>query len=46
MCSVANNFIDFGFVVLMDTVVADGAAPLLPGWHARLRGLHDVGYGP
>ena len=23
MCSVANNFVDFGFTVLMDTVVAD-----------------------
>jgi predicted kinase len=25
MCSLANNFIDFGFTVLMDTVVADRA---------------------
>jgi predicted kinase len=25
LCSVANNFIDFGFVVLMDTVLADRA---------------------
>jgi len=25
MCALANNFIDFGFVVLMDTVVADRA---------------------
>lgn len=24
MCSLANNFVDFGFTVLMDTVVADG----------------------
>jgi predicted kinase len=25
MCSLANNFVDFGFMVLMDTVVADRA---------------------
>jgi len=25
MCSLTNNFIDFGFTVLMDTVVANGA---------------------
>src|SRR5688500_138491 len=25
MCSLANNFVDFGFTVLMDTVVADRA---------------------
>ena len=26
MCSLANNFIDFGFTVLMDTVLADRAS--------------------